>query len=162
MKQILSVVVQNNAGILSRVASLLRRKCFNIDSLTVGRTSDNTISRMTIVILGDRKEAEKVALQLDKLIEIQSVEIMAPETAITREIAIARLGIHTNAEEKKCLKEVDKIFHTEIYRNEEEVCVELIDTAQGLDHFLDKMKKSDIEVREWIRSGIIAIKKPKN
>ncbi len=158
MKQILSVLVQNNAGVLSRVTSLLRRKCFNIDSLTVGRTHDDTISRITIVVYGDLDEAQKIALQLDRLIEIVSVQILEPEQSIVREIALARFKPHNNAEEKKLLTEVQKIFHTEIYRNEDEVCVELIDTTQGLDDFLSHIKKTDIEILEWIRSGVIAIK----
>lgn len=158
MKQILSVLAENKSGVLSKVTGLLRRKCFNIESLTAGRTCQNNISRMTIVIKGSQNEAKHAALQLEKLIEILSVRMYNKDNALVREIALARLKPHNNVEEKKLLIEVEKIFHKEIYRTNDEVCVELVDTTLGLDNFLDHIKSSGIEILEWARSGVIAIK----
>ncbi len=158
MKQILSILAQNKPGVLSKVTGLLRRKCFNIDSLTAGRTNKDNISMMTIVINGTTSDAKRAALQLEKLIEVLSIQIYDRKSALVREIALTRLRPHNNAEEKKLLVEVQKIFHKEIYRTNDEVCVELVDTTLGLDNFLETIKKSGIEILEWTRSGVIAIK----
>lgn len=157
-KHILSVLVENKSGILSRIAGLLRRKLFKIQSLTVGTTCKDSVARITIVLLGDEREVNKASLAVESLIEVISVKRLPPEQTLTREIALARLKPHNNAEEKKLLVAVKNIFHKELYRNENEVCVELVDTTQGLDDFLQDMQDAHIEILEWVRSGVIAIK----
>ena len=157
-KHILSVLAENKSGVLSRIAGLLRRKLFNIDSLTVGRTCKDDVSRFTIVLLGDEEAARKAALNIETLVEVLSVKILPAEQTLVREIGLARLRPHSNAEEKKLLIAVKNIFHKEIYRTDDEVCVELVDTTQGLDDFLTAIQEAHIEVLEWVRSGVIAIK----
>ena len=81
MKQFLSVLVENKAGVLSRTAGLFARRGFNIESLAVGETEDRTVSRMTIVVNGDERTMEQVEKQLNKqidVIKVKTLEIDAP------------------------------------------------------------------------------------
>ncbi len=155
-KYVLSVFSQNKPGVLSRISGLLRRKLFQIDSLTVGRTSDPDISRFTIVIEGGVEEAHKTAQALEKLIEILSVKIL-PTDSITREIVLARVKLK-NEKDEKFLHEAEKdILTKEISQSENEVVLELVDSSHRLEAFLKKIQEAGIEVREWVRSGVIAM-----
>ncbi len=155
-RYILSVLAQNKPGVLSRISGLLRRKLFQIDSLTVGRTSDDKVSRFTIVILGGVESAEKTARMLENLVEILSVKIL-PENSLTREIVLARFRIHDAAEEKLLYEMEKTVLAKEIVREGDEVTVELIDNSHELEVFLKKIKQSKIEVLDWVRSGVIAL-----
>ena len=155
-KHIIAVFSQNKPGVLSRIAGLLRRKLFQIDSLTVGKTSNPKISRFTIVIEGEEEDANKTALAVENLIEVLSVKIL-PKNSITREIILARFRIK-NAQEAAFLHEAENdILTKEIARSKNEITLELIDTSRNLDSFLKKIKTAKIEIIEWVRSGVIAI-----
>ncbi|HCX65733.1 MAG TPA: acetolactate synthase small subunit, partial [Eubacteriaceae bacterium] len=69
-KYVLALLVENNSGVLSRISGLFARRCFNIDSLTVGTTENEHLSRMTIVVNGDEATFEQIKKQLNKLIEV--------------------------------------------------------------------------------------------
>jgi len=153
-KYFLSVRAENKSGVLSKIAGLLRRKLFNIDSLTVGRTFDAKISQFTIVIFGEKKEAEKAAAVIANLVEILSVKILS--RPILREIVLARF-----AKKNFCEKKISraKILQKKIAENENEIIFEFVDTSQNLENFLKILKKENTEIREWARSGVIAIEK---
>jgi|GEM_PF-7028174 len=84
-RYLLSVITRNSPGVLSRVSGLLRRKLFNIDSLTVGRVPGGNESRFTIVIEGDALQAQKAAKLIDRLIEVRSVAVMEGPKCLRRE-----------------------------------------------------------------------------
>ena len=157
MRHILSVIVQNKPGVLSRISGLIRRKLFNIDSLTVGETENKKISRFTIVVSGTKEDAQKVAVQIQRLVDILSVEILPEDSTIIREIVLARFKIH-NQKEESLLYDIDNIFIHEVYKKGNEICLEIVDTSQHLNVYLEKIKKSNIEILEWVRSGVIALK----
>ena len=89
-KHTLSVLVENKAGVLARVSSLLARRGFNIHSLAVGPTADEEISRMTIVV--DAPELEQVKKQLHKLVNVVKIMELEPATSVEREIALIRVS----------------------------------------------------------------------
>ena len=84
MKKTISVLVENRAGVLSRIAGLFSRRGFNIDSLAVGETEQHDLSRMTFVVHGDDAELEQVRKQLDKLITVVRVEDISPAESARR------------------------------------------------------------------------------
>src|ERR1700724_2236705 len=86
------VYVENKPGVLTRVASLFRRRAFNIDSLTVGRTEKPEVSRMTIVVDADRDQAMRVEANLYKLVNVLFVENITEQTAILRELAMIKVA----------------------------------------------------------------------
>lgn len=91
MKHTLSVIVENHPGVLTRVATLFRRRGYNIDSLTVGRTENPSISRMTIVVEGDDIIIEQVTKQLHKLVEIIKIQDITDEPAVERELVLIKV-----------------------------------------------------------------------
>ncbi len=91
MHHTLVVLVEDKPGVLNRVASLFRRRAFNIESLTVGRTNEPGVSRMTIVIDSDQTSAERVTAYLYKLVNVLSVEDLATAPNISRDLALVKV-----------------------------------------------------------------------
>lgn len=157
-KQILSVLVENKPGVLFKITGLLRRKRFQIDSLTVGKTADENIAQLTIVIFGTKSEAQKTVEMLNRIVDVFSVEIL-DDKPIVREIVLARLELNSG-NQRTLLKEAErKILVQELYQKGKEICVELIDTSQKIEEFLASIQKANIKILEWVRSGVIAIKR---
>lgn len=92
MKHTLSVLVENQPGVLSRVAGLFSRRGFNIDSLAVGTTQNPKISRMTIVVDGDEYLVEQVEKQLNKLIPVIKVRVLEPGTFVSSELTLVKVA----------------------------------------------------------------------
>jgi acetolactate synthase-1/3 small subunit len=93
MKQhVVSALVENRAGTLSRVSGLFSRRGFNIDSLTVGETQDASISRMTIAVTGDDGVLEQIVKQLSKLVDVIAVRELEPSRCLRREIILVKVG----------------------------------------------------------------------
>ncbi len=91
MKHTLSVTVDNHPGVLARVATLFRRRGYNIESLCVGRTEEPSISRMTIVVDGDENILEQVTKQLHKLVEVCKIMDITSEESVDRELALFKV-----------------------------------------------------------------------
>jgi acetolactate synthase-1/3 small subunit len=92
MRHILAVLVENNPGVLTRVAGLFSRRGYNIDSLTVGRTESLHISRMTIVVEGDDLVLEQVTKQLHKLVDVIKINDITSEQYVDRELVLIKVG----------------------------------------------------------------------
>lgn len=91
-RYVLSVLVENHAGVLSRVSGLFSRRGYNIDSLTVGETSDSNRSRMTIVVQGDDKILAQIEKQLSKLEEVITIQHCDPSATVLRETALIKVA----------------------------------------------------------------------
>ena len=109
-KHTISVLVENKPGVLQRVAGLFTRRNFNIDNITVGKTEDPTLSRITIRTTGDTQTLEQITKQLNKLIEIIKVRELKKEKTILRELAL----IKVHAPDEKTKSEI--IQYAEIFR----------------------------------------------
>ncbi|MFQ6099739.1 MAG: acetolactate synthase small subunit [Anaerolineae bacterium] len=94
MNRTLIALVEDKPGVLNRVASLFRRRAFNIESLTVGHTEHPGISRMTIVVDSDRTDAQKVAQNLRKLVSVIQVEDVTERPAVMRDLALIRVRVN--------------------------------------------------------------------
>ncbi len=92
-RYVLSVLVENHAGVLSRVSGLFSRRGYNIDSLTVGETHNPGQSRMTIVVSGDEYILDQITKQLAKLVEVISIQHCAPAETVVREMALIKVGV---------------------------------------------------------------------
>ena len=156
-RYILSVVTRNSPGVLSRISGLLRRKMFNIDSLTVGRSPHPNESRFTIVIEGDETQAHKAAKLIDRLIEVRSVKLLDPHTALRREIVMARIKVNGEAQAALLRHAENEVLSKELSNKDQVITVELIDTSQKLDAFLEKIQSANLEILDWVRSGVIAL-----
>lgn len=154
MRHTLAVLVENNPGVLARVAGLIRRRGFNIDSLAVGPTNDPTISRMTIVVEGDDLVLEQVTKQLRKLIEVIKVSDLTTEEHVDRELVLIKVKADPSVR-SQIIQLVD-IFRARIVDIGRET---LIVEATG-----DEEKVRAIEetlrpfgIKEFVRTGKVAM-----
>ncbi|WP_027717595.1 acetolactate synthase small subunit [Desulfovirgula thermocuniculi] len=112
MRHTLSVLVENNPGVLARVAGLFSRRGYNIDSLAVGRTDNPAISRMTIVVEGDERVLEQVIKQLRKLIEVIKVSDISREEHVDRELVLIKVS--AEPEKRGEIMQIADIFRARI------------------------------------------------
>ncbi|MCK4514977.1 MAG: acetolactate synthase small subunit, partial [Spirochaetaceae bacterium] len=107
MDRTLIATVADRPGVLNRVASLFRRRAFNIESLTVGHTERSGISRMTIVVDGRRTDAKKVAQNLEKLVDVLDVKDITDQPAILHDLALIKVQIQDRTARSEILRIVD-------------------------------------------------------
>lgn len=104
----LSLLVENNFGVLSRIAGLFARRGYNIDSLTVGTTEDAKVSRITITVTGDEHILAQIKKQLNKLIDVIKVIELKPEDSIRRELVFIK--VKANDETRSNIVEISNLF----------------------------------------------------
>lgn len=112
MKHILSVLVENKSGVLSRVIGLISRRGFNIESLTVAPTENITMSRMTIIVDADEVAFEQITKQLNKLVSVYKINDLTDEDAIERELALFKVS--APAERRHEVIEIANLFRAKV------------------------------------------------
>ena len=153
-KKIVSVLVLNQANVLTRVVSLFGRRGFNIDSLTVAATNDPALSRITIVFSATEQSMQQIITQTEKLEVVKSIYILDRANSLYRELLLLKV----NASEKKRtpIKEIVDIYRGKIVDlSKDSMIIELTGTPEKLDGFMDVME--DYEVVEVCRTGITGI-----
>jgi acetolactate synthase-1/3 small subunit len=156
MKYTLSALVENKPGVLNRVASLFRRRGFNIDSLTVGRTQVPEISRMTIVMEGTDLEAQKVEKNLYKLVNVIQVEQLSDKPAVTRDLALIKVAVDsaTRAE----VMQLCDIFRAHIVDvSPKSVVIEITGDERKIESFTEMLRPNGI--LEMVRTGVVAMER---
>lgn len=158
MKKIFSVSVENQSGVLSKVAGLFARRSYNIESLTVGETNDPTISNMTIVSNGSQHDLEQIEKQLNKKLDVIKVRTFKEEEAVLREIIFIKLKY--TAADRANLLEICQICKAEIVDSTDTYMILfLCDTPDRVDKFIDMVRKFNIT--DISRTGTLAMKKCK-
>ncbi len=153
-KHTLSVTVENKPGVLTRVATLFRRRGYNIDSLTVGRTEDPDVSRMTIVVEGDDRVIEQVTKQLHKLIDVIKIVDITMDKAVERELALIKVRADT-AVRAEIVQIVD-IFRGRIVDiGKNSLIIEVTGDQGKIDAIEDSLRSFGI--LELVRTGKIAM-----
>ena len=156
MKKTISVLVENRAGVLSRIAGLFSRRGFNIDSLAVGVTDDKTVSRMTIVADCDDYLSEQMEKQLNKLIEVIKVRTLEENNLIGRELMI--LKVNANNKTRQDIMTICEIMGAKVDDiSPTSLTMELSDTPDRLDTFQSMMRP--FSILEVARTGVIAVQK---
>ena len=156
MKQTISVLVENRAGVLNRITSLFSRRAFNIDSLAVGVTDDPAVSRITIIVENGNSVVEQVEKHLNKLVEVIKVRTLDESSLIGRELMIIKVSANKNTREQImticniCGAKVADISPTSM-------TMELSDTPERVRTFEDMMRPYNI--LEVARTGVIALQK---
>jgi len=155
-KHCMVVFVENNAGVLARVASLFVQRGFNIDSLTVSPTENEAISRITIMTSGDEKHFSQIMKQTGKLIETKMIFSVEPTFSLIREALMLKFSAEEAQNEK--LQSLISIYGAKIVdRTGGSIVAELTDTPQRLDSFIEDTK--NFKVIESCRSGAIAMER---
>ncbi|MGD1054393.1 MAG: acetolactate synthase small subunit [Candidatus Dormibacteria bacterium] len=152
--RLVSVLVENKPGVLNRVASMIRRRGFNIDSLSVGPTEDPTVSRMTIAVHVGRQAAEQATKQLTKLIDVITIEDITEMRKVAHELMLIR--VHAPAEQRSEILAVVGVFLGRIVDiAASSMVIEITGTTEKVDTFIDLMRPFGIT--EMARSGAVAL-----
>ncbi len=152
--RLLSVLVENKPGVLNRVASMVRRRGFNIDSLSVGPTDDPSVSRMTITVHVGRQQAEQATKQLAKLIDVISIDDVTGQRVVAHELLLIRM--HAPTSTRRDLLDIVDIFRGRVVDIAmESVIVEVTGSTEKVDNFIELMRPFGI--KEVARSGAVAL-----
>ena len=155
-KHVLSALVKNSSGVLSRVSGLFSRRGYNIDSLTVGRTEDPSISRMTITLMGDDNVLEQVKKQLNKLEDVVRVIDFTANESVYRELVLIK--VKANAENRAAINETVKIFRSKIIDlSTDTLTIELTGDEEKISALINLMEEYGIE--ELVRTGVTALQR---
>ncbi len=156
MKYTMSVLVENQPGVLSKVSGLFSRRGFNIDSLAVGTTEDPSVSRMTIVVDGDEYIVEQVEKQLNKLIPVIKVKTLENGTHIPRMLSLIKVAV--TAGQRADIMRISELMGARIVdATRSSLTIEFSDTAERTDTL--EMLLRPYGIREIVRTGVIAIEK---
>jgi len=155
MRHIISVLLENDAGALSRVSGLFSARGYNIDSLTVAPTDDPSLSRMTIVTRGTDRIIEQITKQLNKLVEVVKLIDLTEGEHIERELMLVKVSA-IGGEQREEVKRLVDIFRGRIIDvTESTYTLELTGSSEKVDAFLKALLQVDIF--EVVRSGISGI-----
>lgn len=159
MKYTMSVLVENHAGVLSRVSGLFARRGFNIDSLAVGITENPAISRMTIVVDGDEYIVEQLEKQLNKLIPVIKVKTLNPAETIARTLTLIKVS--ANSGQREDIMRISELMGARIVDvTRTTLTLEFSDTADRTETLETLLRPYGI--KETVRTGIIALEKGAN
>ena len=154
MRHIISLLMENEAGALSRVAGLFSSRGYNIESLTVAATEDSTLSRMTLVTTGSDDVIEQITKQLNKLIEIVKVVDLSEGDHIERELMLIK--IRATGKDREEIKRLADIFRGRIIDvTDKSYTIELTGTGCKLDAFIEAIERGAI--LETVRTGASGI-----
>ncbi len=158
-KYTLSVLVENNAGVLSRVVGLFTRRGFNIHSLSVGPTADEEISRITIEVKGDVYMVEQVSKQLSKIMEVIKIKTLKDSEMVKRGLVLIK--IKSNTKNRGEIIEIANVFRANIIDiSTSTITAEITGSDQKIEAFLKMLEPYGIE--EIARTGMTALERGSN
>ena len=155
MRRILSILLENEAGALSRIVGLFSQRGYNIESLTVAPTQDNSLSRITITTRGDERVLEQITKQVNKLIDVLKITDLTEGAHIERELLLIKLRATGSSREE--IKRTADIFRGQIVDVTASLyTVQLTGPSEKLDAFIEAMRETT-EILEVVRSGVSGI-----
>lgn len=157
-KIVLSVLVDNTAGVLSRVSGLFSRRGYNIDSLTVGETENKNFSKMTIVAHGEDEILEQIYKQVAKLEDVREVIELQEGLSVTRELILCK--VEAGPKKRQEVVAIADIFRAKIVDvSDESLMVELTGNQSKLDAFIGLL--GDYKIKELVRTGVTGLRRGK-
>ena len=156
MKRIYSVLVENRAGVLCKVAGLFSRRCFNIDSLVVGETDDPEVSCMTIVSSGNQRTIEQIEKQLNKKLDVIKVKTFSEEKSISRELMLIK--IKYNKGNRRDVMDICTLMDAKIVdTSKSHMIIQVCDVPERTASFIKMLQ--GISIIEVARTGTLALQK---
>lgn len=153
-RAVFSILVENSAGVLSRVAGLFSRRGYNIDSLTVGVTNDPKISRMTVTVTGDDDVLEQIEKQLSKLIDVIDIKELPADESVNRELVLIK--VLCDASQRQDITAVTNIYRANIVDvAEKSVIVEITGSQSKIQSFIKLL--DNFTITELARTGITGL-----
>ena len=156
MHHTLIALVEDKPGVLNRVASLFRRRNFNIESLTVGRTAEMGVSRMTIVIDSDPAGAQRVSAYLSKLVDVLQVEELPSGLAVARDLALIKVTV-AGHDRAALLRVVDETRAHIVDTGEQSMTLEITGEPPHVDAVIARL--TPLGIIEMVRTGQVAMRR---
>ena len=155
-KRIYSVLVENRSGVLCKVAGLFSRRCYNIDSLTVGETDDTSVSCMTIVSSGDERTIEQIEKQLNKKLDVIKVKTFEEQQCVARELMLIKIKYNKN--NRRDIMEICEMTKAEIVdMSKHYMMLQICDTPDKMKLLINLLQS--ISIVEVARTGTLALSK---
>ena len=155
MRHIISILLQNEAGALARVANVLSSRGYNIESLNVAPTADATVSRLTLVTTGENPVIEQITKQLGKLVDVVELANMTSADHIERELALFQLRV-ANGDAAKLTSVLGQFDARVLNEVQDQYTVEIVGGSQEIDRFLKRVA-SVTDIVTVVRSGAMAV-----
>ena len=153
-KMVLSILVKNTSGVLSRISGLFARRGYNIDSLTVSETENIKFSRMTIVVSGEDEVLEQIRKQVSKLVEVEELTVLKDGESVCRELILCKVAV--GAESRQQVIAIADIFRAKIVDvSTDSLMIELTGNQAKLDAFVGLLE--GFEIKELVRTGITGL-----
>lgn len=153
-RHVLSILVDNHAGVLSRVAGLFTRRGYNIDSLSVGETENAKLSRITVVVICDEDAIDQIIKQVEKLIDVRRVVDMTTRRSVFRELSLIKVSC-TDRNRGEIVSIVD-IFRANIIDvATESMTIEMTGNEEKIESFI--MLMEPFGIKEVVRTGLTAL-----
>lgn len=153
-KMVLSILVDNTAGVLSRVSGLFSRRGYNIDSLTVGETENKNYSRMTVVVSGDDQILEQIRNQMEKLEDVIEIIELLPSNSVCRELVLVKVA--ADGEKRQSVISVADIFRAKIVDVAiDSLMIELTGNQAKVDAFINLL--DGFHILEIVRTGLTGL-----
>ncbi len=157
MKHIISAMVENQPGVLARIVGLISGRGYNIHSLNVAPTQDQTMSRITIVVPGDDHVLEQVTKQLNKLVDVVKVYDLTGEKYVGRELILVK--VKASAKSRSELMDLTALFDARIVQvRSRSMTIQMVGCEEDVSSFLELIKSSG--VLDLSRTGVIAVGNP--
>ena len=152
--KVLSILVDNRAGVLSRVSGLFSRRGYNIDSLTVGVTADPRYSRMTVAVRGDDQIIDQIRKQVSKLVDVIDIKVLSDTESVSRELILVK--VRATQQQRQDVISITNIFRANIiYVSSDSLIVELTGGESKLNAFIGLLR--NYEILELARTGITGL-----
>lgn len=157
-KMVLSILVQNTSGVLSRISGLFARRGYNIDSLTVSETEHAGYSRMTIVVSGEDEVLEQIRKQVAKVVEVKDITVLKDGESVCRELILCKVAV--GADSRQQVIAIADIFRAKIVDvSWDSMMIELTGNQAKLDAFVGLLQ--GFEIKELVRTGITGLTRGK-
>ena len=154
--KILSLLVDNTSGVLSRIAGMFSRRGYNIDSITAGVTADVNYTRITVVCSGDDAILDQIVKQLAKLVDVRDIKVLDPSDSVVRETVLVKVA--AAPEQRQGIVSIADIFRAKIVDVENDcLMIELTGTESKLKAFMELLE--GYEILELARTGITGLKR---
>ena len=153
-RAVYSILVDNSAGVLSRIAGLFSRRGYNIDSLTVGETLNPEFSRMTVTVTGEDNVLEQIYKQLAKLVDVKDIEELPVDASVCRELILIK--VECEATDRQQIATITDIYRGEILDvSKDSMIISLIGNQNKLNAFVALLE--DFKITELARTGITGL-----
>ncbi|MBE0380550.1 MULTISPECIES: acetolactate synthase small subunit [Pseudoalteromonas] len=156
MRRILSILLENEPGSLSRIVGLFSQRAYNIDSLTVGTTDDHSLSRITITTMGDDRVVEQITKQVNKLVDVLKIIDLTEMAHIERELLLVKVFAQDETKRAAVTRVVDVFQGAILDMGRNSYTLQLVSSTDKIESFLDTLRH-ETDIVEVVRSGAVGI-----